>query len=124
MKLPIIAITCVVWLTMGCQIQQNINSTVDATTGIGTIPQERASEKNLAIAQAKIIFQQQLALGNDFSHGPCLSERIIDDWAVDIAHVPRTDEDNQPENQCQSYRKGTTHHFVELDLEGNLIRAE
>jgi hypothetical protein len=57
MKLPIIAITCVVWLTMGCQIQQNINSTVDATTGIGTIPQERAAEKNLAIAQAKIIFQ-------------------------------------------------------------------
>jgi hypothetical protein len=63
-------------------------------------------------------------LGDDFSAGPCLSEHVIDDWVVDIAHNPRTDADNQPENQCQNYRNGTAHHFVELDLEGNLVRAE
>lgn len=108
----------------GCQVQKNINSTVDATTGLDAIPKGQVAERDLAIAQAKNIYQQKLAIGEDFSAGPCLSERVIDDWVVDLAHNPRTEVDNQPENQCQNYRNGIAHHFVELDLEGNLIQAE
>ncbi len=119
-----LSLIILILLLTGCQVQKNINSTVDATTGLGAIPKGQTAERDLAIAQAKNIFQQKLALGEDFSSGPCLSERVIDDWVVDVAHNPRTDADDQPENQCQNYRNGTAHHFVELDSEGNLIRAE
>jgi hypothetical protein len=44
--------------------------------------------------------------------------------SADIAHYPRLAIDDDPANQCAAYRDGTTHHFVELDPEGNLIRAE
>lgn len=119
----IVVIIALILLT-SCQVQKNINSTVDATTGLGAIPKGQVAERDIAIAQAKNIFQQKLALGEDFSSGPCLSERVINDWVADIAHNPRIDQDNQPENQCQNYRNGIAHHFVELDLEGNIIRAE
>ena len=76
-----------------------------------------------AVRRAKELFQQKKAEGMDFSNGPCLSEEIIQDWCADVAHNPRQPVDNLPENQCQSYREGKVHHFVELDPEGNLIRA-
>ena len=47
----------------------------------------------------------------------------LPDWSVDVAHDPREDVDNQSSNQCQAYRQGKTHHFVELDPNGNLIRT-
>jgi hypothetical protein len=45
------------------------------------------------------------------------------DYAVDIVHVPRTDDDNKPENQCSDFKAGNVHHFIELDKEGNIVRA-
>jgi hypothetical protein len=82
-----------------------------------------ASDRDLAIQKAKELFEQKRAEGMDFSNGPCLSDEIIPDWCADVAHNPRQPVDNRPENQCQSYREGRVHHFVELDPEGNLIRA-
>jgi hypothetical protein len=76
-----------------------------------------------AIRRAKELFQQKKAEGMDFSNGPCLSEEIAQDWCADVAHNPRQPVDNLPENQCRSYREGRVHHFVELDPNGNLIRA-
>ena len=76
-----------------------------------------------AVRRAKELFQQKKAAGMDFSNGPCLSEEIIQDWCVDVAHNPRQAADNLPENQCQSYRQGRVHHFIELDPNGNVIRA-
>ena len=35
-------------------------------------------------------------------------------WVADIAHDPREDIDDEPENQCQRYREGEASHFVEL----------
>jgi hypothetical protein len=81
------------------------------------------SDKDLAIEKAKIVYEQKKKEGINFDSGPCLSEEIIPDWAADIAHNPREEIDNKPENQCQSFREGKTHHFVELDPLGNLIRA-
>ena len=46
------------------------------------------------------------------------------DWVADIAHDPRGDVDDEPENQCRRYRDGEASHFVELTPEGELIRAE
>jgi hypothetical protein len=44
------------------------------------------------------------------------------DYSVDIVHVPRTDEDNLVENQCQDYRNKVTHSFIELDKNGQIVR--
>jgi hypothetical protein len=82
------------------------------------------AEKTQAIAAAKTAWQQAKANGTDFTNGPCIAEEAIDDWSVDIAHDPRQDVDNKSENQCQFYRDGKTHHFVELDPDGNVIRAK
>lgn len=59
----------------------------------------------------------------DLSNGPCLSNEIISDWVCDVAHSPRQALDNQPENQCVSFREGATKHFVEVDVDCNLITA-
>ncbi len=63
----------------------------------------------------------------DLSNGPCISDIYSDlwhhnDWVCDVAHYPRQNIDNLPENQCQQYRQGKAHHFVEVDENCNLIR--
>lgn len=63
----------------------------------------------------------------DLSNGPCLSddnpEWDIDDWVCDVAHNPREDVDNLPENQCKEYREGYAKHFVEVDENCKVIRV-
>ena len=81
------------------------------------------SDQTQAIRQAKKLFQQQRDLGIDMSQGPCLGQ-IWEDWVLDIAHKPRQAVDDESQNQCLEYTLGKVHHFVELDLEGNFIRAE
>lgn len=82
------------------------------------------SEIDTAINQAKYLYHQEKEKGRDFSIGPCLSNALMPDWVVDIAHNPRAPIDDLPENQCPAYREGTMTHFVELDTEGNLIRTQ
>lgn len=76
-----------------------------------------------AIRKAQELFQQKKREGMDLSRGPCLSEEIVPDWCVDVAHNPREPIDDEPRNQCSSFREGRVHHFVELDPDGNVIRA-
>jgi len=59
----------------------------------------------------------------DLNSGPCLSEQITNDWVCDVAHSPRMPVDNQPENQCQAFRNGEAHHFVEVDLQCNVLKV-
>ncbi len=48
---------------------------------------------------------------------------VCGNYAVDIVHVPRTDEDDLTENQCEEYRNGTVSHFIELSYEtGEIVR--
>lgn len=82
------------------------------------------SEIDTAINQANHLYRQEKAKGRDFSNGPCLSDALLPNWVVDIAHNPRLPIDDLPSNQCPSYREGRSQHFVELDLDGNLIRAK
>ena len=94
-----------------------------AACGGGDEPSQ--ADKDKAIAAAKFLYAGK-AKSLDLSAGPCLAETIpgLDDWVVDIAHDPRQDVDDEPQNQCQRYRDGEAHHFVELSPSGQLIRAE
>ena len=66
-----------------------------------------------------------LDAGKDLSDGPCLLNPIpeLPDWVCDVAHSPRQDVDNDPSNQCSAFREGRAKHFVEVDLNCNLIRT-
>lgn len=84
-----------------------------------------SGEQQQAVAAAQQVYQQAKSKGTDFSAGPCIAEQLssLPDWSVDVAHNPRQAIDDQPANQCQLFRQGKTHHFVELDPQGKLIRA-
>jgi len=83
------------------------------------------AERDRAVAAAAKAFEQARAQGIDFTNGPCIADPLesMPTWVVDIAHDPRQDVDDDPANQCASYRSGDADHFVELDGAGNLIRA-
>lgn len=74
------------------------------------------------VQKAKDLYSQAKDSGKDLSRGPCLG-KVSDDWVVDIAHVPRQDIDNFPENQCDDFNTGKANHFIELDPDGNVIRT-
>jgi hypothetical protein len=99
-------------------------ATTLAFAGCGGSSGASQDDKDRAIAAAKFIYAGKAK--EDLSAGPCLSESIpgLSDWAVDVAHDPRQPVDDQPANQCRSFRDGDTHHFVELTPEGQLIRAQ
>jgi hypothetical protein len=79
-----------------------------------------------AVGEAQAAFRQVQLSGRDLSTGPCISESLplLPDWVADIAHDPRQPVDDEPANQCQRYRSGEAHHFVELNTDGQLIRAQ
>ncbi|MDP3948208.1 MAG: hypothetical protein Q8P87_00690 [bacterium] len=81
------------------------------------------SEIDTAVNQAAHLYRQEKERGRDLSSGPCLSDDLLPGWVVDIAHSPRLSVDDLPGNQCPAYREGRAKHFVELDQDGNLIRA-
>ena len=81
------------------------------------------NEMETAINQAQHLYRQRKEQGGDFLSGPCLSNALMPGWVVDIAHNPRIAIDDRAENQCPAYFEGRAKHFVELDPEGNLIRA-
>ncbi len=83
------------------------------------------SEQTRAIDAATKVYEEAVADGVDMSNGPCIADELEDvpGWSVDVAHDPRQEIDNDPANQCQAYRDGRTTHFVELDENGELIRA-
>lgn len=84
----------------------------------------RKSELDSAIAQATYFYKLAKENGRDFSNGPCLSNALMPNWVADIAHHPRLPIDDLPENMCPALREGRAQHFVELDIDGNLIRAQ
>ena len=71
-------------------------------------------------------FREAKLTSAELRRGPCIAEQLpgLPDWVVDIAHSPREPVDEVPANQCQRFRTGQAHHFVELDPAGHLIRAQ
>lgn len=105
--------------------------TVIILTGVATVvfnsyfnKSPSRSEIEVAMNQARHIYNQKKISGEDLSSGPCLSNALLPGWVLDIAHNPRQEIDDLPQNQCSGYREGGAQHFVELDPEGNLIRAK
>lgn len=86
--------------------------------------QVKKSEIDTAVNQAKYFYQLRKGQGENFSNGPCLSNALLPGWVLDIAHNPRQEIDDLAENMCPAFREGRATHFVELDPEGNLIRAQ
>jgi hypothetical protein len=84
------------------------------------------SDRDKAVDEAQTAFEQMQASGQDLNAGPCISESLpgLPDWVADVAHDPRQPIDDEAANQCQRYRDGQAHHFVELNVDGQLIRAE
>lgn len=81
---------------------------------------EEAKVQQELIDKINALYKQAKDSGRDLSQGPCLG--TVDGYAVDIAHNPRTEADNDPKNQCASYISGEVQHFVELDPDGNILR--
>ena len=105
--------------------------TVVFLTGFLTLAINNASEKpptkteiDTAVNQAKYFYRQKKARGEDMSNGPCLTESLMPGWVVDIVHSPRQPIDDLPENQCQTFRERRVKHFIELDINGNLVRTQ
>lgn len=73
-----------------------------------------------AISCSSDLYRQKKSEGMNFS-SQCLG--ICGDYAIDIVHAPRTEDDNKAENQCQSYKEGTSSHFIELDKNGEVVRV-
>ena len=80
-------------------------------------------EIDQAVAKAKAVYAEKARAGTNFASGPCLTNDLMPNWVADTVHVPRTSLDDLPENQCQAYIDGRAKHFVELDLQGNLVRV-
>lgn len=79
---------------------------------------ETLSEENICISACKLAKAR-----GDIDRGPCLLNPIENtDWVCDVAHQPRTEIDNQAENQCSAFREGKARHFVEVDTNCNLIK--
>src|SRR3954463_16082364 len=84
------------------------------------------SDRDQAVDAAQAAYRQFIATGQPTGPGPCISESLsgLPDWVADVAHSPRLPLDDEPANQCQRFRSGQAHHFVELDENGTLIRAQ
>ena len=78
---------------------------------------------------ASVLTQQKLIscafnLYNQSSFGTFSSQCLgsCDAYVVDIVHVPRTEEDDLEDNQCEAFRRGQLKKFIELDDKGNIVR--
>ena len=109
----------------GCQVIEPIQQASDYIYGKAQLEQQKAADRTLAILKCQRLCQEAVFNDNqDFTVGECLSEQIIPDWVCDIAHSPRQTIDDDPANQCDSFRAGVARHFVEVDGNCNLIKAE
>jgi len=85
----------------------------------GCISESAETPTDLCIAKC----EEALSNSVDLSSGPCLSNKITEDWVCDVAHKPRLEKDNLLENRCEAFAEGIAHHFVELDTQCNVIQV-
>ena len=123
MKKVIILVVILILIATAIIFFANLAKKAQTSQTIDQTAQKTAEKiiKDEALKNALNLYAQKKAEGADFGSGPCLGT-IAPDWVLDIAHSPRQPVDNQPENQCEDFRAGRAHHFVELDPEGKLIQ--
>ena len=59
----------------------------------------------------------------DLRKGPCISNNVIPNWACDVVHQPRTEDDNLSENQCRSIADGMVDNLIEINPNCEFIRV-
>ena len=72
---------------------------------------------------ACVLFCKLEAQRADLSAGPCLNNKVAEGWVCDVAHSPRTAQDEDPTNQCPSFGLEAKH-FVEVDPDCEYIRGK
>ena len=97
---------------------------VAAIAGFLLIRPKSESEVEIARAACVKACKDALNSGRDLSNGPCLLDPIesLPKWVCDVAHDPREDIDNKPENQCSKFREGSAIHFVEVNPNCEVIK--
>ncbi|MDP2789994.1 MAG: hypothetical protein Q8O51_02590 [bacterium] len=106
------------------EVKTDTGTIVNKATGVTDIAIKQAAEIKFATARAKEFYNAFKVQGEEIANGPCLSENLTSGWVADLVHNPRLVVDDEPANQCKNYLNGTAKHFVELDLEGNFVRAQ
>ena len=117
--LAVLIIALGVWYFRAGTSTNNITSDND-TSAVKTPTFEEQKTEQLEFAQR--VYSQYKTAGGNMSSGPCLSNGT--EWVVDVVNNPRQAVDDLPANQCPSYLSGLSKHFIELDLSGNLVRAQ
>lgn len=81
-------------------------------------------ESDVAAEECINLCNKEKLTGRNLTMGPCLASPLekLPNWVCDVAHFPRIEIDNLPENQCESYRVGVAKRFVEVDENCKLIR--
>ncbi len=106
------------------EVEKDAGTIVNKATGVTDLATKAAADLAFAKARAKQFYSSLQAQGEDLSNGPCLSDNLTTGWVADVVHNPREAVDDLPANQCPSFVNGTAKHFVELDLNGNFVRAK
>lgn len=83
-----------------------------------------SAQLDTVVNQARHSYELQKSQGVDFGSGPCLSNDLLPGWVIDLVHRPRQAVDDLPQNQCQAYLEGRASHFIELDLNGDVVRIK
>lgn len=78
-------------------------------------------EQQEAIECSLQLYDDEENKGIEFS-SQCLG--ICGNYAVDIVHVLRNEEDDKPENQCEDYKIGKVSNFIELDKDGEIVKIK
>ena len=88
-------------------------------------PSQKPSQQSQSLIDLCVQACKDAAKTRSLENGPCLLDPMPQDpdWVCDVAHWPRQAIDNQPENQCQSYRNQTSHHFIEVTPDCTFIQA-
>jgi len=76
-------------------------------------------EQQEAINCAKELYHKENNLGVQFS-SQCLGK--CGNYSIDIVHFPRDSLDDLIQNQCEDYRNGITKNFIELNLNGEIVK--
>lgn len=121
-KLLLLSLTVILVVSLATVFANNPNPFEGKLRG-GVYKPGVSYEADRAVNQAKKVYQEKTKLEVDMTEGPCLTNDLLPDWVLDIAHNPRTKEDNLPQNQCQAFLEGRAEHFVEMDTLGNVIHV-
>jgi hypothetical protein len=84
------------------------------------LPQYVIDQQDILSAANEMYLLKKLA-GMNFS-SQCLG--TFRDYAVDMVHNPRIPFDDTLTNQCEEFYTGKVGHFIELDLNGKVVRIK